>query len=278
MVARPPNPLSNSEPWDLVAAGYAAEATGIMVPFSKLALEMAEVGPTTRVLDVATGPGTLALLAAKRAKSVEAIDFAESMIAELRRAVADQALENVQAGIGDGQALPFADDSFDAAFSMFGLMFFPDRPKGFSELFRVLAPGGVAVVSSWAPIDESTLMTLMFGAIRAADPSRPAPQKDMLSLENAELFEQELRGAGFSEVRVTAHERELPLTADADELWERMAKSSAPLVLMRRRMGEEQWAKQADIARAHLRERLSGPPFPLTTKAYLGFGRKPRVS
>lgn len=278
MAARPPNPLSNSEPWDLVATGYAEEATTIMIPFSKLALEMAEVGPTTRVLDVATGPGTLALLAAERAKSVDAIDFSESMLAELQQALAARKLENVRASVGDGQALSFPDDSFDAAFSMFGLMFFPDRSKGFSELFRVLAPGGVAVVSSWAPIDESSLMTLMFGAIRAADPSRPAPQKDLLSLENAELFERELRDAGFSEVRVTAHEKELPLTADADELWERMAKSSAPLVLMRRRLGEEQWAKQAELARAHLRERLSGPPFPLTTKAYLGFGRKPRAT
>jgi ubiquinone/menaquinone biosynthesis C-methylase UbiE len=276
MVARPPNPLSTSEPWDLVATGYAAEATSLMIPFSKLALELAGVGPTTRVLDVATGPGTLALLAAERVKSVEAVDFAESMIAELRRALAERKIENVRASVGDGQALSFADNSFDAAFSMFGLMFFPDRARGFGELLRVLAPGGVAVVSSWAPIDESTLMTLMFGAIRAADPSRPAPQKDLLSLENSELFEQELRAAGFTEVRVTAHEQEFPLTASADELWERMAKSSAPLVLMRRRMGEEQWAKQAEVARAHLRERLSGPSFPLTTKAYLGFGRKPR--
>lgn len=118
-------------------------------------------------------------------------------------------------------------------------------------------------------------MTLMFGAIRAADPSRPAPQKDLLSLENPELFEQELRAAGFQEVRVTAHETQFPLTVGADELWERMAKSSAPLVLMRRRLGEESWQKQAEAAREHLRERLSGPPFPLTTKAYLGFGRKP---
>lgn len=278
MAARPPNPLSTSEPWDLVAAGYAEEAISLMIPFSKLALDLARVGPTTRVVDVATGPGTLALLAAPRAKSVEAVDFSESMIAELGRALAEQKLENVRASVGDGQALAFADGSFDAAFSMFGLMFFPDRAKGFSELFRVLAPGGVAVVSSWAPIDESSLMTLMFGAIRAADPSRAAPQKDMLSLENAELFEQELRSAGFSEVRVTAHEQQFPLTASADELWERMAKSSAPLVLMRRRMGEEQWAKQAEIARAHLRERLSGPPFPLTTKAHLGFARKPRAA
>jgi SAM-dependent methyltransferase len=198
------------------------------------------------------------------------------MIAELGRALAERKLENVRASVGDGQALGFADASFDAAFSMFGLMFFPDRAKGFSELFRVLVPGGVAVVSSWAPVEESSLMTLMFGAIRAADPSRPAPQKDLLSLENAELFAQELRTAGFSEVRVAAHEHQFPLTASADELWERMAKSSAPLVLMRRRMGEEQWSKQAEIARAHLRERLAGPPVPLTTKAYLGFGRKPR--
>jgi len=278
MTARPPNPLSSSEPWDLVAAGYAEEATRLMIPFSKLALELAAVGPTTRVLDVATGPGTLALLAAEKVKSVEAVDFSEPMLAELQRELAERKLDNVRASVGDGQALGYADGSFDAAFSMFGLMFFPDRPKGFRELFRVLAPGGVAVVSSWAPVEESSLMTLMFGAIRAADPSRPAPQKDLLSLENAELFERELRDAGFDEVRVTAHEKEFPLTASADELWERMVKSSAPLVLMRRRIGEELWQKQAEVARAHLRERLAGPPFPLTTKAYLGFGRKPRAA
>jgi hypothetical protein len=154
------------------------------------------------------------------------------------------------------------------------LMFFPDRPLGFREQFRVLKPDGVAVVSSWAPVDESSLMSLMFGALRAADPSRPAPQKDFLSLENAELFEQELKQAGFAEVAVLPHTVEFP-PVPADELWDRMSRSSAPLVLLRRRLGESQWNTQAEVARAYLRQNLQGTNQPLTSKAFLGFGRKP---
>jgi hypothetical protein len=114
----------------------------------------------------------------------------------------------------------------------------------------------------------------MFGAIRAADPSRPAPQKDMLSLENDELFRDELVRAGFSEVSVTPHEAGFEVS-NSDDLWERMARSSAPLVLLRRRIGEEAWATQGAIARRYLNEQLGGRSVRLTTKAFLGSGRKP---
>jgi SAM-dependent methyltransferase len=158
---------------------------------------------------------------------------------------------------------------------MFGLMFCPDRIRGLREMLRVLRPGGIAVVSSWAPIDESPLMSLLFGAIRAADPSMPAPQKDMLSLENQELFQDELVRAGFSEVSVAPHEASFEVT-DSDDLWTRMAKSSAPLVLMRRRIGEEAWAVRGEVARGYLAEQLGGRSVRLSTKAFLGSGRKPR--
>jgi ubiquinone/menaquinone biosynthesis C-methylase UbiE len=274
MTTPAPNPLSASEPWDLVAAGYAAEAVGLTALYAARAAELAGLGPESIVLDVATGPGTLSVLVAPRVKRVHAVDFSPGMLEQLKHVLAERGLNNVEASVGDGQALTFADQSFDAAFSIFGLMFFPDRPRGFRELFRVLKPGGVAVVSSWAPVDESSLMTLMFGALRAADPSRPAPQKDLLSLENAELFEQELKQAGFVEVTVQPHVVELP-AVPADELWDRMSRSSAPLVLLRRRLGESVWNTQAEVARAYLRQQLEGADQPLTTKGWLGFGRKP---
>jgi SAM-dependent methyltransferase len=274
MTARPTNPLSASEPWDLVAAGYATEATGLMTPFAARAAELAQLGSESVVLDVAAGPGTLSVLVAPKVKRVHAVDFSPGMLEQLKHVLAERGLNNVEASVGDGQALSFADASFDAAFSMFGLMFFPDRPRGFRELFRVLKPGGVAVVSSWAPVDESSLMSLMFGALRAADPSRPAPQKDFLSLENSELFELELKQAGFVEATVQPHAVEFP-PVPADELWDRMSRSSAPLVLLRRRLGESSWNTQAEVARAYLRENLRGANQRLNTKAFLGCGRKP---
>jgi ubiquinone/menaquinone biosynthesis C-methylase UbiE len=46
-------------------------------------------------------------------------------------------------------ALPFADGSFDAVVCQFGVMFFPDKRKSYSEVLRVLAPGGRYVFSVW---------------------------------------------------------------------------------------------------------------------------------
>jgi ubiquinone/menaquinone biosynthesis C-methylase UbiE len=275
MTTRPPGPLSVSEPWELVAGGYATDAIAIMAPFAARAAELAGLGPESVVLDVATGPGTLALAVAARVKKVHALDFSPAMLAELERAASASGLSNVEAVVGDGQALPFPERMFDAAFSMFGLMFFPDRPQGFRELWRVLKPGGIAVVSSWAPVDESTLMQLMFGAIRAADPSRPAPAKDLLSLENSELFQQELETAGFEQVRIHTHQADFRVDAGGDELWERISRSSAPLVLMRKRLGEEAWQKQAAIAREYVRNELASGVTSLGTKAFLGVGYKP---
>lgn len=71
----------------------------------------------------------------------------------------------------DGQKLE--NDRFDAAFSMFGLMFFPDKVRGLKEIHRVLKPKGKIAVSSWAPISNSILMQCLFGALRKANPDIP---------------------------------------------------------------------------------------------------------
>ena len=174
--------------------------------------------------------------------------------------------------VGDGQQLPFEAASFDAAFSMFGLMFFPDRNRGFAELHRVLKPAGVAVVSSWAPIDRSPLMLLMFGALRAADPSRAAPQTNLLSLESSELFVEELERAGFRDVSVTPYTHALKVTS-VEEYWTSLTLASAPIAMLKRRLGPDEWERQSAIGKAYLAERIQGPS-EFGTTAFLGFGRR----
>jgi ubiquinone/menaquinone biosynthesis C-methylase UbiE len=271
--ARPaPGLLSGNEPWNLVSDGYAAEAPAVMLPFARQAIALARPSATARVLDVATGTGILALELAPRVARVDAVDFAPRMLEHLERNRRALGLENVHALAADGQALPFADGQFDAAFSMFGLMFFPEREKGFSELHRVLAPGGAAVVSSWAPVERSPLMQMMFGALCAADPSRAAPQTNWLSLENPELFERELTVAGFRDVSVRPVTHAVSFDS-AEQFWDVATRSSAPLVLLRKRLQPAEWQRQSEAALAFLRERLRGPTS-LDTTAYLGFGRR----
>lgn len=269
-----PGPLSTSEPWDLVSAGYAAESDPIMLPFTRDAIALADPSKGARVLDVATGPGVLALEIAPRVQRVDAIDFSPAMLRELEAKQKSKGVENLFAELADGQSLPFDASTFDAAFSMFGLMFFPDRLKGMRELYRVLRPGGVAVLSSWAPVSRSPLMILFIGALRVADPARPSPQYNPLTLENPDLFRSELEKAGFEDVSVEPYEHGVAVSS-AEQYWRSISRGAAPLALLKRRLGEREWERQASLAIAHVAKHVRGPTV-LSTTAYLGFGRRPR--
>lgn len=103
-----------------------------------------------RVLDVACGSGTVALVAARRYCAVTGIDYVPALIERARaRARADR-LE-VDLRVADAQALPFADDSFDVVLSVYGVQFAPDQAQAASELLRVCRPGGRIGLASPAP-------------------------------------------------------------------------------------------------------------------------------
>jgi demethylmenaquinone methyltransferase/2-methoxy-6-polyprenyl-1,4-benzoquinol methylase len=95
------------------------------------------VEPGDRVLDAACGTGDLAVIAAGAGGSVTGLDFSGAMLERARRKAPD--LEWVQ---GDLLALPFEDESFDAATVGFGVRNVADLPGALEELRRVLKPGG----------------------------------------------------------------------------------------------------------------------------------------
>jgi SAM-dependent methyltransferase len=103
-----------------------------------------------KVLDVAAGNGNVALAAARRWCDVTATDYVPALLERARqRAAADHLAMTFQEA--DAEALPFADASFDAVVSTFGVMFTPNQERAAAELLRVCRPGGKVGLANWTP-------------------------------------------------------------------------------------------------------------------------------
>lgn len=267
------NMLSTSDPWNLVAGGYAQTTMQILAQYAEDAIAHAGVKPGATVLDVACGPGTLALMVAEKAEFVHGIDFSGEMLSIFKQRAANAGLDNIGFHHGDAQNLPYPDGTFDAAFSMFGLMFFPDRGKGFSEIHRTLKPGGSICVTSWGPVDQSPAMSIMFGAVRAIKPDLPEPQRAIGSLENPEVFERELRESGFRNVKIMRVTKGFPVES-IDSFWENMVLGSAPIQMLKKGMGDDVWREKEKLAIQYLEEAIPSIPTTLTSDAWLGYGIK----
>jgi demethylmenaquinone methyltransferase/2-methoxy-6-polyprenyl-1,4-benzoquinol methylase len=104
-------------------------------------VELARVGPGSRALDVATGTGDLAVALRTAGADVVGCDFSEEMLARARLKE-----PSVKFEWADALALPYEDNSFDAATVGFGARNFSDLGKGLREMARVVRPGGRVVV------------------------------------------------------------------------------------------------------------------------------------
>ncbi|MBF5046594.1 class I SAM-dependent methyltransferase [Aggregicoccus sp. 17bor-14] len=267
-----PSPLAVPEPWNLIVDGYVDFNVPLFERYAADALRLARLQPAERVLDVAAGPGTLSLLAARTAQ-VSALDFSPAMVERLR-ARAEAARAQVEARVGDGMALPYADASFDAAFSMFGLMFFPDRGRGFAELARVLRPGGRAVVSAWVSVTRVPHMLAFFGALREEVPGLPMNDPHAPLSEPSD-FEREMGAAGFVHLQVqeVVHAVDLPST---EALFQGMVRSAAPVAIMAQRLGEAKWRALAPALLSRMQAQLGTGPQRVAMPALLGLGRRPQ--
>jgi len=112
--------------------------------------ETADVPAGSRVLDVATGSGNAALAAARRGCESVGVDYVPALLERGRVRAAAEHLD-VRFVEGDAEDLPFADASFDAVLSIYGVMFAPDHRRAAGELARVCRPGGRIALASWTP-------------------------------------------------------------------------------------------------------------------------------
>ena len=128
---------------------YAVIGTTLQLVGESLA-EACDLRCDERVLDVAAGNGNATLAAARRGAKVISTDYVASLHdrgAERARA----ARLDVEFQVADVEALPYADASFDAVLSTFGVMFAPDHAKSAAEMARVCRPGGRIGLANWTP-------------------------------------------------------------------------------------------------------------------------------
>ena len=259
--------------WNATSAKYDEHIPHFLRPYARECIRLAEIEPRHEVLDVAAGTGVLALEVAPQVARVVAVDFAAQMIDLLVRNAGRAGQKNVEAYVMDGQSLTLQDRSFDRVFSNFGVIFFPDRVKGFSEMHRVLRPGGRAVVSAWSSPERFEAFRLFMGALQQAVPNMPRPPQPPapLSLADPSKLAAEMRSGGFKSVRVesiTGH-FEAP---SAEVFWTRMESTAPPVTEMLQRIGPDNVAKARDNMIGALRGRFGDGPVQIACEAHYGIG------
>jgi SAM-dependent methyltransferase len=137
-----------------------------------LASRLASRSPA-RVLEIAAGTGVLTRKLASalpQSASIVATDLNQPML-DLASAVGTQ--RPVEWRQADAMQLPFGDGAFDAVVCQFGVMFFPDKAKAFSEARRVLGPGGVFIFNVWDRIEENEFADTVTSALASLFPGDP---------------------------------------------------------------------------------------------------------
>ncbi|WP_374440638.1 methyltransferase domain-containing protein [Stella sp.] len=175
---------------------YAVIGTTLQVVGEQLC-EAADLRSGWSVLDVAAGNGNASLAAARRGCEVVSTDYVPALLERGReRAQADRlAIEFRQA---DAEALPFADASFDAVLSTFGVMFTPDQDKAAAEMLRVCRPGGRIGLANWTP---EGFIGQLFRTMAGHLPPPPGVRSPAQWGTEARLGE--LFGAGASDIAVS---------------------------------------------------------------------------
>ena len=175
-------------------------------PWALQLLDECNLRPNAVVLDVATGPGTVARLAAKRIGSggrVVATDISRPMldVANSKPSTPDSApityIESPAAPLGVESM------AFDFVVCQQGLQFFPDRLAALSEMRRALKPSGQLAIAIWSRIEDNSLYAALHVALRE---TVPADLADRLlapfSWPDAQVLKNTIEAAGFHEIRV----------------------------------------------------------------------------
>ena len=188
----------------------------LFAPWAALLLDRLAVRPGEALLDVATGPGTVATAAAVRVGPegrVTGADLSPAMLALAWEKPPIDGAATVEYVQCPADALPVADDSYDVVTCQQGLQFFPDRPAALREFRRAARPGGRIGIAVWREVAESPIFAALADGLEhvagaeAAATYRGGPW----GFGDPGALESLVTEAGFADAVVETHRLEMEL-------------------------------------------------------------------
>jgi ubiquinone/menaquinone biosynthesis C-methylase UbiE len=179
------------------------------VAVTEMMLDLANIQPGDRVLELAAGMGDLAVMTAQRtgpSGHVLATDISANMLNLAAETVREAGLTNVETRVMDAEILDVAPNSFNASLCRSVLMLFPNAAKALAAVHRALKPSGKFAVTVWSTAEKNPFHALpLLIAIRLAKIPLPAPgQSGLFALSGQGVLEECYTKAGFRDVAVRA--------------------------------------------------------------------------
>jgi SAM-dependent methyltransferase len=236
------------------------------------------------VLDVATGPGEPALSLAGILGAegrVIGVDVVPAMIDAADREARRRGLRNASFRVASADQLPFADDSFDAVVSRFGVMFFPSPLEGLREMLRVLKPGGRLALAVWNHASANPYHSVVARILERFVESPPLDEDAPGAFRFAragKLFHV-AQEAGVAEARERLLQFQIAAPLTLEEFWVVRAEMSDNLRTKLARLSRAQVdeIERAFCAEARGYSSASGMSFPAEVRVVSGSRAAPRV-
>jgi ubiquinone/menaquinone biosynthesis C-methylase UbiE len=265
--------------WNAIAAGYDRYVTEPGRQVAEDALHLAGLQPGMRVLDVACGSGAVSLPAAHLGAQVTAVDLSPAMIELLTTRARTLGISNLEGRVMDGHALDLSDNTFDIAISQFGVMLFPDLPRGLREMTRVTKPGGKVVLVVYAAPATIDFLGFFIGAMHATIPGftglpdNPPPLP--FQAADPDVLRHHFVTAGLTDIRIEPGAEVLQFQT-GQQLWDWVANSNPIAVTLIADLTAEQRANVIQVLDDMLRDRAGGSGIAsLTNPVHIGIGTKP---
>ncbi len=202
---------STREQWQTAAQAWQRWGSVLnswLGPATELMLDMANIGEGDHVLDVAAGTGQQTLSVARRigAKgSVLATDISQNILEFAAETAEKEGLTNIETRVLDGESTSdLPGNSFNAAISRVGLIYFPDKNKALSGIHQALKPGGKFATITYSTPEKNEFFSIPVSIIRRRAklppplPGQPGP----FSLGSQGIIEAEFENAGFKNIEV----------------------------------------------------------------------------
>lgn len=268
--------------WQQTAPHWARHSGTIrtmFAPVTRALIEQAEIIEGQDVLDVAGGAGEPSLTIAEavgRTGSVTCTDAVAQMVEAAQAEALKRGITNVQFRQCMADALPFPDESFDAAVSRLGVMFFPDPIAGCREMLRVTKPGGFLAFAVWDKSELNPFSCIVTEVISrkvetpAGDPEAPGAFR---FAERGKLAKV-LTEAGATDVKESILKFHIEAPITAEQFWAMRSQTSETLREKLTKLSERDRAQIATAVEEAVRDFFPNNQMKFPAQMIITAGRK----